>query len=134
MSSSRIRAGPLRTARTSSGHMPRRADVGTAVIADTAQHARLQIVVSDLVGQTAQVQHRCVGNPGLSNTPDLAESEVALVRQRHPLVMEREVFDRPRTSPMIPPIVGVVKPLRLVAEAATHTRCRGPGTLSAGNS
>jgi len=56
--------------------MPGRGDVGTAVITDSGQTARLQIVESDLVGQMAHVQHRAVSASRVRAIhPDLAESE-----------------------------------------------------------
>ena len=48
------------TARTSSRHMPGSGDIGTAVIADRAQHSRHQFVERGLVRQVLDIEDRAV--------------------------------------------------------------------------
>jgi hypothetical protein len=57
--------------------------------------------------------------------PDLAVAQAALVRERHRLVVEQQVRDRPGHAPMIPPIGIRGKPLYLVAETARAAQDKG---------
>jgi hypothetical protein len=80
----------------SSRHVPGRGDIGAAVIADRAQHARHQLVERGLVGEAVGVENRAVAAIRVAAVdPDLAVAKAALVREQHRLVMEHEVFDRP---------------------------------------
>ena len=89
--------------------MPSGGDIGTTVIADRAQHSRHQFVERGLVRKVLDIEDRAVAAIRVAAIdPHPLVPEAALVRERHRLVVEHEVFDRPRHTP-IPPIGREVK-------------------------
>jgi hypothetical protein len=75
---------------------PRRADVGAAVIADRAHHARLQISKGHVVRKAAGVDLGIMKTVRIAAADEDMLSPVAPhVGQRHRLVVKQKVRDRP---------------------------------------
>jgi len=97
---SSLAAADTQDAVPSSGHVPCGGDIGTPVIADRAQHSKHQLIERGLVWHMGYVEDRAVTAIRVAAIdPDLLVTEAALVRERHRLVVEHEVFDRPRHTP-----------------------------------
>jgi len=84
-----------------SATVPRRADVGAAVVADGAEHQRLQITEGHVVRQAAGVDLSVVVTVRIAAVDDHAGSpEASHIRERHGLVVKQQVWDRPGHSPL----------------------------------
>jgi len=79
---------------------PRRADVGTAMVAHRAQHAWLQFSKGHVVWKAASVDLRIVVTVRIAAANEDAVSSVAsYIGQPHGLVVQDEVRDRPGHCP-----------------------------------
>ena len=95
-----LAAADTQDAVPSSGHVPCGGDIGSTVAADRTQHSRHQFIERSLVRQVLDIEDRAVAAIRVAAIdPDLLVTEAALVRERHRLVVEHEVFDRPRHTP-----------------------------------
>ncbi len=79
-----------------SATVPRRADVSAAMIAHGAEHAWLQISKGHVVRKAAGVDLSVVMTVRIAAVDDHAGSpEASHIRERHELVVEYKVRDRP---------------------------------------
>ena len=79
---------------------PGRANVGAAMIAHGAEQARLLIVVSHVIRKTTDVQFGIVKTVWITAIDEhMGSTETPHVAQRHRLVLEHKVRDRPRHPP-----------------------------------
>jgi hypothetical protein len=77
-----------------SATVPRRVDVGAAMIAQRAEHAWLQVVEGHFIRKTADVQFGIVITVRIAATDEHAGSpEASHVRERHGFVVEQQVRD-----------------------------------------
>jgi hypothetical protein len=75
---------------------PRRADVGAAMIARGAEHPGLQISKGHIVGKAAGVDLSVVMAVRIAAVDEHAGSpEASHIRERHGLVVQQKVRDRP---------------------------------------
>ena len=73
--------------------MPGGGDIGATVAADHAKRTRHQFVECGLVRQALDIEDRAVAAIWVAAIdPDLLVTEAALVRERHRLVVEHELF------------------------------------------
>jgi hypothetical protein len=76
--------------------LPRRADVGAAMIAHGAKHPRLKIPESHGVRKAARVDLDIASTGRIAATDEhVVSAEAPHVRKRHRLVVKQEVWDRP---------------------------------------
>jgi hypothetical protein len=82
------------------------------MIAHGAKHSRLQISKSHVVGKAASVDLSVVVAVRIAAGDDQVGSpEASHIRERHRLVVQQEVWDRPGHAPMIPLIGAAGKTL-----------------------
>ena len=75
--------------------LPRRADVGAAMIAHGAKHPGLQISKGHVVGKAASVDLSVVVIRIAAVDEHAGSPEASHIRERHGLVVKRQVRDRP---------------------------------------
>jgi hypothetical protein len=82
---------------------PGRANVGTAVIAHGAEHSRLQIPKGHVIGKAANIDLGVVVAVRIAAVGDhVGSPEASHVGQRHWLVVQLQVLDRPGHAALAP--------------------------------